>query len=289
MFREKEVIEPLISIGIPVQNGFHNKTRDNIDLEKALDSVLKQSYKNIEIIISNNCSIDKTKMFLDKISKTDKRIKLFNQKKEISGGENFQFVLDQSKGKYFRWNAADDFMSIDYIKDNFNFLENNQDYVASSSKFFFENDKNNYYSHSLNENLYGRLKHFFNIRYSSHNVFFSLIRNDTLKKTSKMSNDYLANDWMINLDLLLNGKFKTIKDSYIVLGVKGVSKSKTFLKTEKYYNKKIYYLLPLFELTKEFFLKTIYAKQLKISEKIYLYFLCLKANLSFLKKRAKKL
>ena len=129
-------------------------------------------------------------------------------------------------------------MSINYIKDNFNFLENNQDYVASSSKFFFENDKKNYYSHTLNENLYGRLKHFFNIRYSSHNVFFSLIRNDSLKKTTKMSNDYLANDWMINLDLLLYGKFKTIEDSYIVLGVKGFSKSKTFLKTKQYYKKK---------------------------------------------------
>ena len=136
MLKEKEVMEPLISIGIPVRNGFQNKTRDNIDLERALDPVLKQSYKNIEIIISNNCSTDNTKIFLDKMSKTDKRIKLFNQTKEISGGENFQFVLDQSKGKYFRWNAADDFMSINYIKDNFNFLENNQDYVASSSKFF---------------------------------------------------------------------------------------------------------------------------------------------------------
>ena len=33
MLKEKEVMEPLISIGIPVRNGFQNKTRDNIDLE----------------------------------------------------------------------------------------------------------------------------------------------------------------------------------------------------------------------------------------------------------------
>ena len=46
-------MEPLISIGIPVKNGFRNKTESNIDLKKALDSVLKQSYQNIEIIVSN--------------------------------------------------------------------------------------------------------------------------------------------------------------------------------------------------------------------------------------------
>ena len=60
-----------------------------------------------------------------------------------------------------------------------------------------------------------------------------------------MSNDYLANDWMINLDLLLYGKFKTIEDSYIVLGVKGFSKSKTFLKTKQYYKKNILFITPI--------------------------------------------
>ena len=47
-------MEPLVSIGIPVKNGFTNKTEKDIDLEKTLNSILKQSYNNIEIIISNN-------------------------------------------------------------------------------------------------------------------------------------------------------------------------------------------------------------------------------------------
>ena len=45
-------MEPLVSIGIPVKNGFTNKTEKDIDLEKTLNSILKQSYNNIEIIIS---------------------------------------------------------------------------------------------------------------------------------------------------------------------------------------------------------------------------------------------
>ena len=46
MLAEKDIMEPLISIGIPVKNGFQNKTKNDIDLEIALNSVLKQSYKN---------------------------------------------------------------------------------------------------------------------------------------------------------------------------------------------------------------------------------------------------
>ena len=278
-------MEPLVSIGIPVKNGFVNKTEKDIDLEKTLNSILKQSYNNIEIIISNNCSTDKTNTFLEEISKTDKRIKLFNQKEQILAGENFQFVLDQSTGKYFRWNAADDLMSHDYIEENLNFLENNHDYVASSSKFFFENDEKNSYSHDLNRNLYDRIKYFFNIRYSSHNVFYSLIRKEILKKTTSMSKDYLAIDWMIDLDLLLNGKFKTLEKGYIVFGTKGFSRSENFLDRRRYNSKKIYALLPLYELTKDFYKKTIFIKELNLFEKISLYISCIKINISFLKKQ----
>ena len=127
-------MKPLVSIGLPVKDGFLNHPKDNINLPKSLNALLNQSYKNLEIIISNNCSKDDTESYLEKIIKTDKRIKFFNQETELSWAENYKFVLDNSKGKYFRWNAADDFISQDYIEHNVNFLENNQDYISSSSK-----------------------------------------------------------------------------------------------------------------------------------------------------------
>ena len=168
-------MKPLVSIGIPVKNGFANRYPGNgfvysekdIDLAKALNSILNQTYTNLEIIISNNGSTDETNAFLEKISKTDKRIKIFNQHKQILLGENFQFVLNKSTGKYFRWNAADDLISQDYIEQNVEFLENNLDYVCSSSKFCFENEQEKSYSHDLDKNLYNRIKSFFNINLSS--------------------------------------------------------------------------------------------------------------------------
>ena len=100
-----------------------------------------------------------------------------------------------------------------------------------------------------------------------------------------MSEDYLAIDWMIDLDLLLNGKFKTLDKGYIIFGTKGFSKSENFLKKESYNKKFIYKFLPCYELTIELFKKTIFLKELSIIQKISIYISCIKMNLSFLKKK----
>ena len=278
----------LVSIGIPVKNGFTNKSRENINLENVLDSILTQSYKNIEIIISNNCSTDKTNTFLENISKIDKRIKLFNQKEQILAGENFQFVKDQSKGDYFKWNCADDLISPDYIAENVKFLENNEDYIASSSKFYFENDKQNFYEYDLDQEVYNRIKFFFKIRYYSHNIFFSLMKKETAERLLSFSGDYLGIDWAINLDLLLRGKYKTIDKGHMINGTNGFSRSDAFLKRKRYNNKTIHKILPLYEMTRDFFKITILSKKLSFFQKIYLFYLCLKTNIPFLKKRSKQ-
>ena len=221
-------MEELVSIGMPVKNGFEGKLRNNLNLEKAIKSILNQSYKKIEIIISNDCSTDKTEEYLRTIAKTDNRIFLYNQKKELGLGANFRFVLEKSTGKYFKWNAQDDIISKDYIKNNIKFLQTNPSYIASSSKFSYENNQNKFYSYNLDENLYLRINNFFNIRHISHNLTHSLIRKKYIFKTTDFTNDYWAIDWIFDLELLIYGKFKTIKKGYAIFGMKGLSKKKNF-------------------------------------------------------------
>ena len=72
-------MNPLVSIGLPVKDGFLNGSKNNINLPKSLNALLNQSYQNLEIIIRKWYR----KLFR-KNNKTDKRIKFFNQKKELS-------------------------------------------------------------------------------------------------------------------------------------------------------------------------------------------------------------
>ena len=125
-----------VSVGIPVFNG-------EKFLKKALTSIIFQSHKNLEIIISNNCSTDSSYDIIKNFQIKDKRITVFNQKKKLSMMDNFRFVLNKSKSNYFMWAAADDFRSRDFIKKNLEFLEKNENFVASISPVrFFKNQYN---------------------------------------------------------------------------------------------------------------------------------------------------
>ena len=278
-------MKPLISIGMPVKNGFKINSKQGINLEKSLNSILNQSYSNLEIVISNDCSDDQTGIFLEKISKLDKRIKLFNQKDTLGLGPNFSFVLKKSSGEYFKWNAQDDLISEDYIENNLNYLQNNPDYICSSSKFFYEGKTNNPLEYNLDGSLFERIKNFFKIRHNAHNLTHSLIKKEFMIKAIDFSNDFWAIDWIFGLNLLIMGKFKTIEKGSVIFGTDGMSRQKKFVKRKVYNKKKIYNIFPYYELMKDLFLKTIFLKEMSIFEKITIYYYSFKINLYYFLKK----
>ncbi len=93
--------DPKVSIGIPVFNGA--KT-----LAKTIEAAINQDYKNLEIIISDNCSTDETQSIAEEFQKKDSRIRYIRQ--EINHGmtANFSKVFERSTGEFFMWAAHDD-------------------------------------------------------------------------------------------------------------------------------------------------------------------------------------
>lgn len=281
-------MNPLVSIGVPVKNGYSSK--NEINIKDSLTALMNQTYKNIEIIVSNDCSTDNSKSFLDEMSKLDDRIKVFHLTKEIGWAENFKFVLNKSNGKYFRWNSQDDMVSNDYILNNVKFLENNQNFVSSSSKFSYENEPEKIYSFNLEGDVYSRIKGFFKIRHISHNILYSLTKREYMMKTIDISKDYWAIDWMFDLDLLFQGNFKTINEGYVKFGTNGISRQSNFIDRKIYVSKKIYYVFPFYELMKRVFLKTIINKKINFFQKISIYISLIYINLNFLRRhRLKKI
>ncbi len=100
---------PLVSIGLIAYNRAQT-------LRPAIKSLLRQSYKNIEIIISDDASTDKSAAVAETFAKKDKRIRLFRQKKNIGLPHNSNFVLNKAAGEYFMWAADDDTWHKDFIK-----------------------------------------------------------------------------------------------------------------------------------------------------------------------------
>ena len=93
---------PVVSIGLPVYNRPHF-------LEITLKSILGQSYKNLEIIISDDFSPDPEVVALvERHMENDARIKLFKQEKNIGAVLNHHFVLKMATGRYYFWASEDD-------------------------------------------------------------------------------------------------------------------------------------------------------------------------------------
>ncbi len=288
--KDKKVVisnsqNPLVSIGLPVFNGLQKKNEYSTDISKTLKSILNQTYQNIEVIISDNCSTDDTANIIKEIIANDKRVKFFQQIKPLGPGENFTFVLNKAKGKYFKWNCHDDFISENFIEENLKFLEENKNFIfcSSPSCYDFEyQEKRNIVKFDFESSLFRRIRQFHQIRSKCLSMVYGLIKKEYLLKTTEFTKDYLAIDWIVVLELLFQGKFKTIDEGLIVIGSSGRSADKDHLKRSHYFNKFIYYFLPYFELNKVCVKKSLNSKELSILEKFFLIFTTLKINLAYM-------
>jgi glycosyltransferase involved in cell wall biosynthesis len=99
---------PLVSIGIPTYN------RAGSYLKQAIESARSQTYPNIEIIISDNCSSDDTEEVVGSFS--DSRIRYYRQEINIGPNNNFNFCLNQARGDYFLLFQDDDLIDDDFIE-----------------------------------------------------------------------------------------------------------------------------------------------------------------------------
>lgn len=109
MAETKEVSSPLVSIGIPA---FEREAF----IGEAIRSALAQSYRNIEVIVSDNGSSDGTFARIEEIAAIDGRVRIFRQKNNLGPTRNFEFVLRQSHGEYFLWLGDDDWLDSGYVE-----------------------------------------------------------------------------------------------------------------------------------------------------------------------------
>lgn len=90
-------------------------------LRRAIYSVLNQSYKNIEVLIVDDCSSDGTQEFLKEISKQDHRIKFFLKEKNGGACESRNIAIKAANGKYITGLDDDDFFLPNRVE---NFVNN---------------------------------------------------------------------------------------------------------------------------------------------------------------------
>lgn len=112
-------------------------------VEKAVRSIMQQTYTNLEIIIVDDCSTDNTFTILEKLAKEDNRIKLYKNEVNKKIAETLNFALAQATGKYIARMDGDDYSYPKRIEILHNYLQKNQEIKLVGSNIFLVDDKDN--------------------------------------------------------------------------------------------------------------------------------------------------
>lgn len=126
--------QPLVTVYIPTFNRLEL-------LQRAVESVRNQTYKNLEIIAVDDCSTDGTQKYLAQLAKEDSRVRYFLKEKNSGACVSRNIAIDNAKGEFITGLDDDDYFLenristfVDEIDSNYVFLFDNPQFLRIKDK-----------------------------------------------------------------------------------------------------------------------------------------------------------
>lgn len=141
----------LISVIVPVYNA-------SIHIKKCIDSLIEQTYRNIEIILIDDGSNDNSYEICKEYEKKDKRIRAIQKENGgVSSARNFGLKI--AKGDYIGFVDSDDFVEKDMYNLLINSINKNLSQIAICNLYYENQNKEQIYSYSyIDEGVFTRYK-----------------------------------------------------------------------------------------------------------------------------------
>lgn len=192
-------------------------------LKEQIESILKQTYKNIRLIISDDNSQDGTRQILKDYENKDNRITVYYQEKNLGYIKNFEFLLKQVQSDYYMLSDQDDVWLPEKIEKSMETLkQNDADLVFGDLEVVDENLKTIYNSFGdfmlLNRKINKCIDSY------EVNYLYNCVTGCTVLSKKKLLDDilpipnnskYLVHDHWIALMVGLKGKLAYMPEKYI--------------------------------------------------------------------------
>ena len=107
-------------------------------ISQTINSVLQQTYNNFELIIIYDDENYSDLVFIKKIIKKDKRVKIIVNKKNIGAGKSRKKGIELSKGKFLAFLDADDYWNRNKLKEQISFMNKNKIKISHTSYFIID-------------------------------------------------------------------------------------------------------------------------------------------------------
>lgn len=204
---------PRVSIGLPVYNGGRF-------LRSALDSILAQTYRDFELVVSDNGSQDDTDAICREYAARDERIRYHRNPQNLGAAENYNQVFERASGQYFKWAAHDDMLAPEFLEHCVAVLDAQPSVVLCYAQTMLIDEDGREiepYRDSFDFTAPGAHARFsewvLHERGRLCNAVGGLIRSDVLRRTGLIG-DYKSADVTLIGELLLWGRFEALPDLY---------------------------------------------------------------------------
>jgi glycosyltransferase involved in cell wall biosynthesis len=187
-------------------------------IKNAIDSIINQTFRNFELIISDNASTDHTSEICRVYASKDPRIRYFRNQKNIGAPNNYNYVFSLSSGEYFKWAAYDDVLAPEFLKKCVNVLDNDSSVVGCHCKTGRIDQYGNFLGY-YNEGLLGnidspkpqlRFRDLIGLYYTT-TPFHGVYRRSSFAK-SQLHGSYIGADRNLVAELSLMGRIYQIPE-----------------------------------------------------------------------------
>jgi len=188
-----------------------------------IESILNQSYKNIRLIISDDCSTDRTPSILEEYSKKDNRILIVEHKERFGVVKNFEFLLKQVKNPLYMFSDQDDYWEKDKIQSSIDCIEKENAILVFGDLEVVDENLNTIYK-SFGDFMLLNKKINKYINSNRLNYLYNCVTGCTVLSKKEYIKDlipipsfskYLIHDHWIGIILSLNGKVAYMPETHI--------------------------------------------------------------------------
>jgi glycosyltransferase involved in cell wall biosynthesis len=197
---------PALSVGLAVRNGKDVAGR-------CIESVLSQDFSDLELVVSDNVSDDGTVALVEDYARSDPRIRLSANDVNIGLHENMKRVLDLSRGTFFRWISADDWLEPGCLSACVRALEGRPEAVSATTWFTIHTDDgSSRYEEFPGEfpdspdpaRRFERMLWFFHAGDAKYDPVYALHRREALMRAHPLRPSERT-DWLLSAELALMG------------------------------------------------------------------------------------
>lgn len=204
---------PTVTIGLPVYNGERY-------VRQTLESVLQQTYTDFELLIGDNASTDATLVICREHASRDSRIRILTSDVNRGAAPNYNRLVHEAAGKYFRWMPHDDLLAPSFLAQCVGYLEEHPEVILCYPSTRPIDENGDPFLREPEDALdvtaarpSERLRQYFDTSFDNRqcNAVLGVVRTDVLRKTGLIGS-YTGSDKILLAELALHGPFHQLQE-----------------------------------------------------------------------------